>query len=92
VGFTWDPAKAASNAAKHGLTFEEAIEVFADGNHALDRYDAAHGEPRWQTMGPITGELVVVVWTERDGDAIRIISARLATSAEKAEYRNSAGE
>jgi uncharacterized DUF497 family protein len=28
--FDWDPAKAARNAAKHGVTFEEATEVFAD--------------------------------------------------------------
>jgi uncharacterized protein len=70
VRFTWDPAKAASNAAKHGLAFEEAIEVFAASNHTLARYDAAHGEPRWQTMGAIARGLVVVVWTERDGDVI----------------------
>jgi putative transcriptional regulator len=60
VGLTWDPAKGASNAAKHGVTFEEALEVFADGHHTLERYDAAHGEPRWQTMGPSARGLVVV--------------------------------
>ncbi|HET9931128.1 MAG TPA: BrnT family toxin, partial [Polyangiaceae bacterium] len=30
VRFSWDPAKAASNAAKHGVTFKEAITVFDD--------------------------------------------------------------
>lgn len=43
-------------------------------------------------MGSIARGLVVVVWTERDGDVIRIISARFATGSEKTEYRSSAGE
>lgn len=30
VRFEWDAVKAASNLAKHGVSFEEAIEVFAD--------------------------------------------------------------
>jgi uncharacterized DUF497 family protein len=37
--FEWDPTKAASNAAKHGVTFEEATEVFANGVVAMDIED-----------------------------------------------------
>jgi uncharacterized DUF497 family protein len=36
VRFEWDPQKAASNAAKHGVTFEEATEVFAEGVIAME--------------------------------------------------------
>jgi uncharacterized DUF497 family protein len=41
--FTWDPAKEASNKAKHGLVFSFAEFVFADPTHAvvLDRHEDA---------------------------------------------------
>jgi uncharacterized DUF497 family protein len=86
VHFEWDPAKAASNAAKHGVTFEEATELFADDVVAFERLDTAHGEIRFETLGPIARGLVLVIWTERLGDVIRIISARPATRAEQARY------
>lgn len=85
--FEWDLAKAASNAAKHGVTFEEAIEVFGDDVVAFERLDTTRSdEDRYQTLGPIARGLVLVVWTERRDDVVRIISARLATRAERAEY------
>lgn len=86
--FEWDLAKAASNAAKHGVTFEEATEVFADDVVSFERLDADHGEIRIETLGPIARGLVLVVWTERgvDLEVIRIISARTATRAERARY------
>jgi uncharacterized DUF497 family protein len=30
IGFEWDPRKAASNLRRHGVSFEEAVDVFAD--------------------------------------------------------------
>ena len=52
VEFDWNPVKAASNLAKHGVSFEEAMAVFADPL-ALSRLDENHGatEERWVTMG-----------------------------------------
>jgi uncharacterized DUF497 family protein len=89
VRFEWDPAKAASNARKHGVTFDEAAEVFAAGVVAFPRLDVEHDdvEERFQTLGPTSRRLVLVVWTERHDDVIRIISARPATRAERALYR-----
>ena len=93
IDFDWDPAKAASNAAKHGVTFEEAMTVFRDplARSILDR-DSGAGEERWVTLGETTGSnLLVVVHTWNDIDpgrsAVRIISARRPTANEARQYR-----
>jgi uncharacterized DUF497 family protein len=90
--FDWDPAKAASNLAKHGVSFEDAMGVFLDPL-ALSLLDDAHGatEERWVTIGLSRGtNLLVVVHThvEIDDDRIhiRIISARKPTKREKRQY------
>ena len=97
VDFDWDPAKAASNAAKHGVTFEDAMTVFRDplAQSIVDR-DSGAGEERWVTLGETaTGNLLVVVhtWadTEPDRSAVRIISARRPTPNEARQYRESPG-
>jgi uncharacterized protein len=83
----WDPAKAAGNFAKHGVSFEEAATVFRDPlsatapdpDHSLD-------EERFITFGVSTsGWLLVVAHADRD-DTIRIISARPATPGERKIY------
>ncbi|EDX76525.1 hypothetical protein MC7420_4781 [Coleofasciculus chthonoplastes PCC 7420] len=43
-----------------------------------DRFD--YGEERWFGIGFLGNGVAVVVWTERQGDVIRIISARKALS------------
>jgi len=52
IDFDWDPAKAASNAAKHGVTFNEAMTVFRDplAQSILDQ-DSRAVEERWVTQG-----------------------------------------
>ena len=93
VDFDWDPAKAASNATKHGVTFEEAMTVFHDPlvRSILDR-DSNPGEERWVTLGETTrGHLLVVVhtWNDINPDStmVRIISARRPTAQEARQYR-----
>ena len=82
--FEWDPAKNATNRRKHGISFEEAIDVF-DGP-VLSRADDIHGEARERSYGLIKEVVVVcVVHTER-GAARRIISARKATKKEREEF------
>lgn len=90
--FAWDPAKAEGNRRKHGVAFEEAMQVFADPL-ALSRLDEDHGgaEERWVTLGSAgVGRLLLVVHAdaENSGDvtAIRIISARRATKRETKQY------
>jgi uncharacterized DUF497 family protein len=83
----WDPRKAAANARKHKVSFEEASTVFADGL-ALTGADPDHsiGQARWITFGESArGRLLAVAHTD-EGDIIRIISARMATRREKRLY------
>jgi len=87
MNFEWDPEKAASNLEKHGLSFEEASTAFGD---PLSRTmpDPLHSdeEERFVLMGMAsTGRLVVVVYTDRD-ETNRLITARLATPAERRRY------
>ena len=87
--FEWDVAKAQSNLAKHGVSFEAARLVF-DDVFALDRLDAGgdHTEARYILTGMANGILLTVVYTER-GERTRIISARKATRHEQWEYYDS---
>lgn len=95
IDFDWDPAKAASNAAKHGVTFEAAITLFRDplALSMVDR-DSGVNEERWITLGETAaGQLLVVVHTWKDSDidpdrtVVRIISARRPTAREARQYR-----
>ena len=84
--FTWDEAKAESNAAKHGISFETATEVFfaADRQDLVSRH-AADPEPRSIAYGTVDGLLLAVVHTMAGG-LIRIISARRANRTERKRH------
>jgi uncharacterized DUF497 family protein len=89
--FTWDPAKAATNLRKHGVSFETAKLVFADPFALSDQDRIENGEHRWRTIGLAGGVLVLLVAhvniEHDDGDeTIRITSARAATSRERQLY------
>jgi len=88
--FEWDPHKAESNLRKHRISFEDAIQVFLDPNR-IETFDAqeAYGEDRWKTVGLVEPALLAVVYTVRgkDGDIVRLISARKADANERAQYR-----
>jgi uncharacterized DUF497 family protein len=85
--FEWDDAKAQANLAKHGVSFGEATEVFYDP-HGLEGYDAEHSEAesRFFIIGLSSRRLLYVIYAERLGDTIRIISARKADRLEKQIY------
>ena len=87
--FEWDPQKAALNRKLHDVSFEEAKQLFTSGVAVLEVYDVEHSEfeDRFKSIGPISRGLVLVVWTERSEDTIRIISAWWATKAEETLYR-----
>ena len=88
--FSWDPRKAAANARKHGVTFEEAATAFADPR-SLTIPDPAHStsEERFLLLGMSTRpRLLVVVHIERHENEIRIVSARPATRAEHRTYQD----
>jgi hypothetical protein len=83
----WDARKARENLRKHGVSFEEASSVFFDSLSATgDDPDHSADERRFVTFGVSSlGRLLVVAHAER-GDAIRLISARRTTRAERNLY------
>jgi len=89
LSFEWDRGKAATNAAKHGVTFEEAKTVFFDDD-ALVIPDPDHSkdEDRFIIMGQSNEPrmLVVVHCFRNAGASIRIISARKAGTKEQQPY------
>lgn len=94
LDIAWDPAKAASNLAKHGVAFAQAASVLLDPL-ALTVFDAAHSqdEERWFTLG-LSGEgrLLAVAHTYQatgpNSARVRLISAREATRNERRQYEN----
>ncbi|MGH9784102.1 MAG: BrnT family toxin [Terriglobia bacterium] len=87
--FNWDPSKAQENLLNHGISFEEATTVFGDPlAGTIPDPDHSEGEARFLTIGlTANGRLIVVSHTE-EGDTIRLISAREATSHERKQYES----
>lgn len=84
--FEWDDAKAESNLAKHGISFDEAVAAFFDPRLlSLDASRPTDGEERIRALGMIEGRLFSVVCTLR-GDILRLISARRANAVETRAY------
>jgi uncharacterized DUF497 family protein len=84
----FDPAKAATNLRKHGVSFADAEGVFADPLAVSMEDPDAQGERRFVAIGfGNAGELLVVVYAER-GNEYRLISARRATRKERKLYES----
>lgn len=85
--FDWDPDKAVVNEKKHGVRFSEAATAFGDPL-SITIPDPAHsvGEARFILVGLSYLSRLVVVAHAEAGDSILIISARLATNAERRSY------
>jgi uncharacterized DUF497 family protein len=80
-------AKNAANKLKHqGISLAETEPMFHD-ERALTFQDDHHDEQRWITLGlDGKGRLLVVAYTYRDPNFVRIISARLASKNERRQY------
>ena len=84
--FVWDVVKAELNLRDHGVSFETAREVFFDMNGLLGDASNSTSESRLSYLGlTFSGRLLFVVHVEREGDTIRVISAR---HAERREWRD----
>lgn len=89
--FEWDPEKARSNLAKHGVSFQLAEKVFDDplSIATVDRH--VDGEERWRTVGRVGFTLVLFVAHTYPGETggeivVRIIGARRASKLEIRAY------
>jgi uncharacterized protein len=98
IRFEWDEAKNLINQHKHGVSFEEASQVFRDPLYVSAKERIEDGEERWQSFGIVDGLLLLMVAhtvREEDGDdiveVIRIITAREATAKERRRYEDENG-
>jgi hypothetical protein len=88
VKFEWDDDKAKTSLKKHNVGFDEASTVFTDP-FAKIFHDEGHSdqENREILVGHSTlNRLLLVSFTERGRDLVRIISARIATKKERKAY------
>ena len=94
IRFEWDEAKNLANQRKHGVSFEDASEIFRDPLFVSVKDRIQDGEQRWQTCGPVEGQsLLIVAHTiveefedGREIEVVRIISARRAEAKERRRY------
>jgi uncharacterized DUF497 family protein len=97
--FEWDPAKNASNLRKHGVSFEEAAQVFRNPLYLSWKDRVQDGEQRWQACGEVEGLCMLIVAHTiseelQDGieiEVVRIISARRAEPKERRRYEKENG-
>ena len=90
--FEWDPKKAETNLAKHDVSFEEAMTVFAnplarifpDEEHSID-------EAREIIIGHSVRQQLILVYFTGTDDQVRIFSARKATRKERKDYEENVG-
>lgn len=89
----WDDAKNVTNIEKHGVSFEEALQVFTDPS-GVEKEDLAHSTAKerrlWRTGRLKSGRIVTVVYALQ-GDKIRLISAQ-ERRRERREYEQAQKE
>jgi uncharacterized DUF497 family protein len=82
----YDPAKRLRTLEARGLDFESIVDVF-DGFYLVRTDDRQeYGEVRYIMLGALGDRPVICVWTPR-GDAVRVISMRIADDEEREIYR-----
>jgi uncharacterized DUF497 family protein len=84
--FEWDEAKARLNLEKQGVSFLTAAAIFL--NERLERVDDRedYGEVRWIALGRVDIEVYRVVYTWRNENLVRIVSAQRAGKNEQEIY------
>lgn len=88
--FEWNPEKAELNLKKHGVDFSEAETVFGDSLAKIfDDEEHSFDEKREIIIGhSIQNRLLIISFTERENNTVRIISARKTTPKERRDYEN----
>jgi len=87
--FEWDENKNVENIKKHGVSFEEA-ELAFDDEYGIERFDEFNSdeEIRYRLIALSPVRLLFVLYTIREEEIIRLISARKATAIERKFYNN----
>ena len=84
--YEWSPDKDITNLKKHGISFNEACQIFENDVFTWIDKRKDYNETRIISIGSLDGEnKIVVVHTDRNG-ITRIISARPAKKKERRLY------
>lgn len=89
--YEWDEEKNIKNQQKHGVSFEEAKEIFEDPLH-ISKLDMrfSYFEERWISIGSTSKYKILVVanlfFTDDGEEIVRIVSARKANRKERESY------
>ncbi len=87
--YEWDENKAKYNYKKHGIYFADAVSIFSD-NFAINIFEEHPKEERFIIIGmDAFSRVLVVVYTWKADNLIRLISARKATKSERKQYEQS---
>ena len=84
--FEWDETKNLANIRKHRIDFADVPKMFEQPMYIELDSRTGYSEERWVGTGFLLNGVAVVVWTERLGTTIRIISARKATRYERRQF------
>ena len=82
----WDEEKRREKLSKHGLDLADAPAVFQSLRLTWLDTREDYGEDRWCSLGMLQSRVVVLVYTERSSDMVRILSLRKATRHERTQY------
>ena len=84
--YTWNQEKNRNNIKRHKIAFEDAKRVFegATVERVDDRFD--YGETRVYAIGLVEGLEITVIYTDRNNDERRIISAWRSEPHERRYY------
>ena len=83
--YIWHEEKRSSNLEKHSIDFEDAIIIFEDP-FRIERQSDRNGEERYEVIGTVYGNILLVAYACKESDVIRIISARRASKNERQAY------
>lgn len=87
MDFEWNESKRHSNLIKHQVDFADAVGVFYDDRAMTVEDPDSLREQRFITIGmDFKLQILVVVNLQREGDIIRLISARKANRHERRQY------
>ena len=87
IQFEWDSDKSDTNFQKHGISFDTACEAFFDPFLQSVDVEEVEEEFREAIMGmTVAWKLLYVVYTIRNEEKFRIISARPVTKGERKKY------
>jgi uncharacterized DUF497 family protein len=84
--FEWDERKNQSNITKHGVSFDDAKDVFDGCPVVYFDADGSVEEDRYIAIGFSGARLLAVVFVNRGADTTRIVSARKASTFEEKRY------